>query len=207
MLSVKPSHIVRSHAFKRTVMVFAGLTVVLGLGVVAYSAFLLSEADMTERELIDERLEEISEHIREDGLEEVIDEHSHEFGALWPQEEAEHFFESEEVMILVLQDSKPVLGFPELLIESGWHETTYLLNTDFNESEDIELRARRVDLSDGVSIVGALARTASWHHAIELTQTMAYLLLAFFVVSVLGSYLASRLERPDNRINTSRLAR
>ncbi|MEM7097936.1 MAG: HAMP domain-containing sensor histidine kinase [Pseudomonadota bacterium] len=171
---------------------FFGLLMVVSIGVAAFGALLLSGADGEEREWIDERLEELDEHIREDGLAVVIDEHSHEFGPLWPAEEALHYFESDEVMVLILQGGKPVLGFPELAIEAGWHETVYVAEDHSIDPIRVALRARRVDLADGISIVGALPRTSLWQHALTRVTDMAALLVVLFIAGLCGCYFVSR---------------
>ena len=181
-----------SRTFRRIAAGFIALVVVLGIGVALVGGLLLTKADRTERNQVDERLQELAEHIDEDGLAVVIEEHSDEFGALWPAEEAHHHVESEEVMVLVLQDALPVLGFPELEIEAGWQKTTYLFDDPVEEPVRIELRARRIDLGNGISIVGALPRTSLWRNARTRVTDMVTLLIAFALAGLLGCYFASR---------------
>ncbi len=192
MSSVSFATIVQSHTFKGALKIFVASLIVLILGVTAFCAILLSEADDVERDWIDERLEELADHIREDGLGVVIKEHSHEFGPLWPVEEAHHYFESDEVMILVLQDAKPVLGFPELEITAGWQETWYESSEDSLNPVQVELRARRVELDDGISIIAALPRTSHWRLAMTRTTDMVTLLFVLAFFGFIGCYFASR---------------
>lgn len=184
--------IVKSHTFKRALTILFVSAIVLGLGVVAFGAVLVMHADELERQWIDERLEELAEHIREDGITTVIEEHTHEFGALWPVEEAHHHFESDEVMILVLQDGESVLGFPELEVEPGWHETWYISEEGSLDPLRVELRARRVNLSDGIAIVGALPRTELWRQAVTRATDLLTLFLVSVLFGLIGCYIASR---------------
>ena len=192
MSSVNFSSVVNSRTFRGAIALFIGVVILLSAGVAVFGTILLTQADSVEREEINHRLEELREHIREDGLAVVIDEHSHEFGALWPVEEAHHYFESDEVMVLVLRDGKPVLGFPELEVEEGWQETAYVSDDGSIEPLDVGLRARRVELDDGISIIAALPRTSGWRHAFNRVADLAILLFVFFLVGLVACYFASR---------------
>ena len=192
MSSISARKVVASHTFRRSASFFSVAMLVLGIATTVYSARLMMDADQVEQQQIEERLEELAEHIREDGLAVVIEEHSEEFGALWPAEEAGYLFEAEEVLVLVLHRAKPVLGFVELQIEPGWHRLTYRAPGEFLEPLAVDLRALRVDLADQVSLVGALPRTSVWHHAVAVTTAMSVLFVGCLILGLVASYLASR---------------
>lgn len=191
MSSASVSDVTRSQTFQRAVQLWALLMLLFAAALAIYGGMLLRSANQDERAQIEERLEELREHLEEDGLERVIEEHTEEFGALWPAEEAEYHFEDEAVLILLLHRSQPVLGFPELLIEPGWHAVTYESPGSLGDPLAVELTARRVDLSEDLSLIGALPRTSSWHQALAHVTVMAMFFTAAALLGIVVCYRSS----------------
>lgn len=181
-----------SQTFRRHLWGTLIVSALLALFLVFYHFMLVQEAEQVKREVISEHLTELSEQIADDGLAMVIEEYSEEFGPLWPAEEAQYVLEEGGVLLLVLQSDLPVLGFPELLIERGWHDFRYATRGELWESIDILISAYRVDLNDGLSVVGALPADFAQESVASHMFALWSLWLSFFILSLVVVYLVSR---------------
>ncbi|MEM1231988.1 MAG: HAMP domain-containing sensor histidine kinase [Pseudomonadota bacterium] len=192
MSSTSLAQVLRSRTFRRGAIyalpvLLSLAVVVLGLGVNQ-----LREAQLDQREQIEERLSELAEQLREDGLTQVIDDYSEEFGPLWPLAEAGYLIEEEEVLLLVLQAGTPVLGFAELKVPAGWHHQPLAVAGELGAVETYELLARRVDLGESLAIVGALPPTLAQLRAREALRNLALLLGVFALATLSAVWVTTR---------------
>ncbi len=192
MSSTSPARVLRSRTFRRGASYALLALVLLALAILGLGLAQLRDAQREQREQIEERLSELAEQLREDGLAQVIDDYSEEFGPLWPPEEAGYLIEAEEVLLLVLEAGTPVLGFAELQVPTGWHQLVFSIADELGAAQPQSLLARRVDLGETLAIVGALPRTVAQQQAREALRTLALLLGVFTLLVLSAVFVTAR---------------
>lgn len=121
-----------------------------------------------EIEQIEHDVGELIEFIKEDGLDTVIVEHSHEYGAVWPDEEAGYLLSEHRVLLRVTQNNKVVLGFEALDAPLGWSWLDFPFEAHEAEGQP-RLRSLSVDIENNINVIGALP------HGFEYLTAKAFL--------------------------------
>lgn len=158
----------------------------------------LERAQEDEISHLQERVDEIVNEIRHEGLEELIENYSDEFGPLWPQQEAEYFIEESEVLLLVTVGERAVLGFAQLSADLGLSYSDYPIGD--NLEDIVELRTLRVDFGDDITVSGGLARSDEIANAKSFIHQIAFwifvVLLPLLLVYgfLLSGYVISQLR-------------
>ncbi|MEM7277052.1 MAG: HAMP domain-containing sensor histidine kinase [Pseudomonadota bacterium] len=204
---------VRHTFYSRTFKVAAGLStsiaalVLLGIGIYSYS--LASEERTEIRERIVEELESLADSIEEDGLDGVFSHLRDEFGPNWPRSEAQNFVEEHEVLILVMQNNQPALGFAELRATTGWQLIRYpgLSFEDAGEG-GLQLQALQVDINEEISLVGALPHSKIVDDTLDLWRPGIRIVLFLAVpLALLCSFLVAHYVQSRMRILSTTVAK
>ncbi|MEM7219264.1 MAG: HAMP domain-containing sensor histidine kinase [Pseudomonadota bacterium] len=192
MSSVSASSVFASRTFRGALrwlglaMVAAGLVIAL---LALRHALDLSEA---QRGQINERLGELVEQLEEDGLPQVIDDYSDEYGPLWPTSEAHYLLEEGEVLLLVMQGDTPVLGFAALSVPVGWSEVDMRVPGEEIPLETQVFDVNRVELNPDISVVGALPQLDIADELSERFGTVLLLYLLVCAAAVVACFYTSR---------------